>query len=279
MDSNFDRAWAALADTYVLIPEYFAGPMDQYVPLAREAIEKTLAINPRSAHGLTTSAYLKYMFEYDFEGAQNDFLKAIEIDPSYATAHQWYGELLSVLRKPDAAIAELKLARQLDPLSPVIPHVMGWVLAQTDRTEEAYRYYQEALEIDPHFRGTIGNLVGLNMKTGRFDEARKRALEIAGLTTQDPPLPLAIIDALENPEKVDIALDLLMNNSVSPSGITGKAVFLLYLGEDEMALDVVEKSFSDGDPYAVHMNRLGVYERVRDHPRFQALLEQMNLLP
>ena len=88
MDPNFDRAWAALADTYVLIPEYDAGPIKQYIPLAREAIEKVLTINSESAHALTTSAYIKYMFDYDFTGAQTDFLKAIDIDPAYATAHQ-----------------------------------------------------------------------------------------------------------------------------------------------------------------------------------------------
>jgi len=279
MDPGFDRAWAALADTYVLIPEYNAGPIKQYIPLAREAIEKVLTINSESAHALTTSAYIKYMFDYDFTGARTDFLKAIDIDPAYATAHQWYGELLAVERKPDAALAELKLARQLDPLSPIIPHVMGWVVAETNRKAEAYQYFQDALDIDPYFLNSIGNLMNLDVEAGRFDLARERCLKFSSVGGYDPTTEMAIIDAIENPDLGDIALKQLMQDGGYPTGVTGKAYQLMLLNEHELALDNLERSFAEGDAYAVHMNRLSVYDPLRDHPRFQALLEKMNLWP
>jgi TolB-like protein/tetratricopeptide (TPR) repeat protein len=279
MDPAFEKAWAALADTYVLIPEYQGGSTKQFVPLARAATDKALAINPLSAHALTTSAYIKFMSEYDFKGAHAGFLKAIEIDPTYATAHQWYGELLAVERKPDAALAELKLARQLDPLAPVIPHVMGWVLAQTDRKDEAYQYYQEALDIDPHFVVTVRNLVDLNIKTGQFEQARERTIELSSLSKEDTTIYLASIDAVENPEMAEVLLEQLKQLPISRSGVVGNSFFLMLLNKHELALDDLEKSFTEGDAYAVHMNRLDVYDPLRDHPRFQALLAKMNLWP
>ena len=172
IDANYGRAWEALADAYVLIPEYGAGSVDQYIPLAHDAIETALAINPKSARALTTSAYVKFMYDYDLKGAHADIEKAIQIDPGYATAYQWYGELLAAEGQFDAALDQLRLARIADPLAPIIPHVMGWVLAFTDRTDEAYAYYEQALEIDPHFSSVIGNLMTLDMVTGRYDEAR-----------------------------------------------------------------------------------------------------------
>jgi hypothetical protein len=90
---------------------------------------------------------------------------------------------------------------------------------------------------------------------------------------------LAIIDAVENPEMGGVALELLMQDNGFPSGATGKAFSLMLLNKHEMALDDLEKAFAEGDAYAVHLNRISVYDPVRDNPRFQALLAKMNLWP
>ncbi len=115
MDAKYGRAWEALADAYALIPEYRSGSIQEYIPLAHAAIDNALAINPESAPALTTSAYIKFMYDYDLEGARTDFTRAMDIDPGYATAHQWYGELLAAEGKLDAALDQLRLARIADP--------------------------------------------------------------------------------------------------------------------------------------------------------------------
>jgi len=279
MDADYGDAWAALADAYVLIPEYGGGSVDQYIPLAHEAIERALAINPESARALTTSAYVKFMFDYDFEGAHADIEKAIQIEPGYATAHQWYGELLAVEGRLDAALDQLRLARIADPLAVIVPHVMGWILADSNRTDEAYAYYEQALEIDPHFSTTIFNLINLNMMTGRYDEARARCLQLATVAEYDPATELAVIDALENPELIGNALSIMEQDPVLPDGALGKALYLMMLNEPELALDNLEKGFAKSDPYMVHMKRTNLYDPLRENPRFQALLAKMNMWP
>jgi len=279
MDPGFGQAWAALADAYVLIPEYGAGPLKEYIPLAHEAIAKALMINPESAGALTTSAYIKFMYDYDLKGAQEDFNKAIAIDSGYATAHQWYGELLAAEGRLDAALDELRLARRADPLAPIMPHDMGWFLMYSDRKQEAFKYYQQALALDPHFQAAIGNLATLNLLTGRFDQARANFNEQATVTNYDPTIDLAVVDALENPALKDKALAMIAQDDVMPDGVMGKGIYLILLNEPDLALDSLEKGFAAGDSYAIHMKRMDVYDPIRDNPRFQALLKKMNMWP
>jgi TolB-like protein len=279
MDPDFDQAWAALADAYALIPEYGAGTISEFVPLGREAAEKALAINPDSARALTAQAYIKAMFEYDIAGAMADYEKAISLEPGYATAYQWYGELLAAQRRIDEAMYQLQLASEVDPLAPIIPHVKGWILMFTDHPERALEHYQKALELNPHMQATIGNLADLHNILGQYDQARTRSREYAQLVGFDPTASLAIIDALENPALNDRAIRLQNESDATREGTTEKAFQLALLGEYELALENLEQTFEAGDPYAIHMNRISVYDPLRDNPRFQALLKKMNLWP
>jgi len=304
MDPQYGRAWEALADAYVLIPEYFAGvnalknpasrsdavaldfndqriaeSIRDYIPLAHEAIDKALYINPKSAPALTTSAYIKFMYDYDFEGARRMFTRAIEIDPGYATAHQWYGELLAAEGKLDEALDQLEMARIADPLAHIMPHDMGWFLMWTDRSTEAYRYFQESIELNPNFQNAYRNLAQLQMKEGQFDAARENIRKTFSIVNLDPATDLAVVDALENPSLKANAVALVLADKQTPDGTFGKARMLMFLGEPVLALDSLEKGFERGDPYAVHMKRMDLYDPLRDNPRFQALLAKMNMWP
>jgi len=261
----------------VLIPEYGAGTIAEYIPLAHKAIAKALDINPESPAALTTSAYIKFMYDYDLKGAHEAFDKAIAIDPVYATAHQWNGELLAAEGQLDAALDEIRLARRADPLAPVMPHVMGWILAYSDRKEDAFKYYHEALALDPGFQSAMGNLAILYLMTGHFDEARAYFNDQAAIINHDPNTDLAVTDALENPALKDKALEIIAQDNDALEGVNGKGLYLMLLGEPELALDSLEKGFEAGDPYAIHMKRMDVYDPIRENPRFQALLKKMNL--
>ena len=279
MDPDFDQAWAALADAYALIPEYGAGSISEYLPLGREAAEKALAINPDSARALTAQAYIKAMYEYDITGAMADFEKAMTLEPGYATAYQWYGELLAAQRRTDEAMYQLQLASELDPLAPIMPHVKGWIIAYSDHPEKAFEHFQKALELNPHMQATIGNLADLHTRLGQYEQARARTIEYAQLVGFDPTAILAVIDAVENPALKDRALMLLNEPGAIREGTTEKAFQLALLGEYDLALENLEQTFEAGDPYAIHMNRFNVYDPLRENPRFQALLKKMNLWP
>jgi TolB-like protein/Tfp pilus assembly protein PilF len=279
LDPQYGRAWEALADAYALIPEYRSGSIREYIPLAHEAIDKALYINPKSAPALTTSAYIEFMYDYDFEDARKMFTRAIEIDPDYATAHQWYGELLAAEGKLDAALGQLQLARKADPLAQVMPHDMGWFLVWSDRSEEAYQYIHESIELNPNFQNAYRNLALLQMMHGHFEPARENIRKFYSIVKLDPATDLAIVDALENPGLRADAVELVLADEQTADGVFGKARMLMLLGEPERALESLEKAFEKGDPYAVHMKRMNLYDPLRNNPRFQALLAKINMWP
>ena len=117
------------------------------------------------------------------------------------------------------------------------------------------------------------------MVTGRYAEARARCLEYATVTGSDPTTMLAIVDALENPEMTGKAISLMEQSPALPDGALGKASYLMMLNEPELALDSLEIGFAKSDGYMVHMNRMDIYDPLRENPRFQALLAKMNMWP
>jgi adenylate cyclase len=279
LDPQFDRAWVALADTYVITPEYIAGTVDEYIPLAREAVNRALAINPNSAHALATSGYYKATYDYDWEGANADLQRATILAPDYALAHMWYGEILYYQGRLDEALLQLQLARSADPLSAVIRHIPGYFNLWAFRFDQAEVHYMDTLALGGQpFRWTLQNLDMLHTLRGEYDEARRRAIQLAELEGFDPAADLARIDAVENPALKAHALDLLEQRQDMGDYVFGKALQYTLLGEYESALDSLEKGFAASDPYAVAMNYMGIFDPMRDDPRYQAMLKKMNFV-
>ena len=279
LDPLYDEAWAALADTYVLIPEYMAGPIAEYIPLAREAVEKTLAINPDSARALTTRGYLRSAYDYDFAGANADFTRAIELEPGYATGHQWYGEVLAKQRRFDEALEQARLAREADPLSAIIAGAAAMYLWYGGRPDEALAAFQTARKLDPLLVPILASMEIVYVQTGDYANARLMAAELGRIHKKEQLADLAMIDAMENPALKDQAVEVIQNFQDLPDGAEYRALYLAILGEYELALDNLEKAFEAGDPFATYINLEPAYEPLRDNPRFQALLARMNLWP
>jgi TolB-like protein/Tfp pilus assembly protein PilF len=279
LDPEFDLALVALADTYVIAPEYIAGTMNEYIPLAREAVNNALAINPNSAPALATSGYYKATYDFDWEGANSDLERAVVLAPDYGQAHQWYGEILNLQRRLDEALLQLRLARIANPMSAVVRHVPGFFNLWNLRLDAAEAHYMDALALGGQpLRWTIHNLDMLNTMRGDYDEARRRARQLADMEGFDPAADLARIDAIQNPALKERALTLLHQRQDLGDGVFGKALQFVLLGEYELALENLEVGFAAGDPYATAMNYMYIYQPLRSEPRFQAMLKEMNLL-
>jgi adenylate cyclase len=279
MDPNYGQAWAALADTYLTIPDYFAGTAAEYAPLARAALKRALAINPDSVEALAVSGSIKAVYDHDWEGAERDFLRAVTLAPDNADIRQWYGEMLNQKGRLDEGLEQLRLARQADPMSKVIRHVPGFMLLWAFRFDEAEVHYKDVLELGDPFRWTMHNLDFLNTLRGNYDEARRWAIQLAELEDFDPAADLARIDAVENPELKEHALELLRQRQDLDDGVFGKPLHYAVLGEFESALDGLEKAYQAGDGYSSSMGYMRIYDPLRENPRFQAMLKEMNLWP
>ena len=191
-DPGYARAHAGLADAYVLLP-FYAGvdPRDAF-PQARAAAIRALEIDERLVEAHTSLAYARFLYDWEFAGAEEAFARALELDPTYATARHWHGFYLSAMGRHSEAIAEMQRATELDPLSLVIQSDLALVQYFARRYEEAVAQAQTALELDERFAYAYFALCLASCQLQRFEEA-VTAGEQAAQLSQRHPLMLAVL--------------------------------------------------------------------------------------
>ena len=279
LDPEYSQAWGALADLYLVLPEYDFGTAEQFIPKAREAVQTALAMNPESARALSASAMIKAEYDFDWEGAKADIEKAVQLEPGSSIVHQWYGDLLMPLGRFEEAFEQTRLAAIADPVSVVVRHTPGYFNLWLGRLDEAEKIYLAVLEMDPYFRWTFQNFDMLYTMRGEYDKAREWATKLALMEGYDPAPDLARIDAVENPALKPRALELLEQRQDIVEGVWGKAMQYALMDEYELALVSLEKAFETESPWRVHMKWVVNYKPLHDNPRYQAMLGKMNLLP
>src|SRR5437773_32374 len=170
-DPNYALAYAGLADCYDLLHEYSEHSPKESYPRAKAAAIKALELDDTLGEAHTSLAYSLINYDWDWRSAEREYQRAIQLDPNYATAHQWYAECLSMLGRHSEAIAEIKKAHELDPLSLIINQGVGGKYLYARRYDEAMAQFQRTLELYPHFPPTHQRLGWCYAKKGMYDEA------------------------------------------------------------------------------------------------------------
>lgn len=166
-----DPTYAGLADCYILQSIYNEKSPSIVLPLAREAARRAIALDDQLAEAHTSLAYFKMNFDADHVAAADEFERAIELNPSYATARQWYSRCLVEMGRYDEAIREIRRAESLDPLSLIIIAELGGVYADAGRLDEAVAECKRALALEPGFAFGHYVLAGAYLKQKKFDDA------------------------------------------------------------------------------------------------------------
>ena len=171
-DSNYALAYSGLAETYVLFSSYSVASSKDSMPQAKAAAMRALEIDDSLAEAHTALGEYLNLFEWDRIGAEKELRRAIALNPNYATAHHWLGsDLLVPLKRFDEALAEMRRAEELDPLSLVIGTNVGDTLLYHRRYDEAIAQYKRVLTLDPNFQYARFELgYGFHLK-GMFREA------------------------------------------------------------------------------------------------------------
>ncbi len=170
-DSSYAQAYAGLADVYSLMGGYFILPPREAAEKCRVTVRKALALDESMAEAHTTLAALYDNFEWDWANAEREYKRALELNPNYATAHQWYGEFLGALGRIEEGILEIRKAEELDPLAPILYVAESYALVPLHRYDEAIERSRRALEIDPAFPRGHSALGTAYFVSGRYDEA------------------------------------------------------------------------------------------------------------
>jgi tetratricopeptide (TPR) repeat protein len=150
-DSGYALAYSGLADAYGILPSYGGSPSED-IPKANAAARRALELDATLARPHAVLGYNEMDYEWDFAGGEAEFKKAFELDPNDATAHQWYAEQIGLIGcRAQEALAEINRAHQLDPLSPIIGTVVGYVHCMARHYDQAIVICQQVVNENPTF--------------------------------------------------------------------------------------------------------------------------------
>jgi len=282
-DPNYPLGYAGLADSYILLGEYSLLPPKEAFAKARAGATKALELDDSLAEAHNALAAVKVDYDWDWSGAEREFRRAIELNPGYATAHQWYSELLSQIGRHQEALAEIKLAEQLDPFSLIINVVHGDALRSAGRYDMAIEQLQKTLEIDPNFAHAHFHL-GMTylLKEALADaiaEFQKAVSLSPNVTDYKGGLGYAYAVAGERAEARKLLEELKTRSKQSYVPWFYIAGIYAGLGEKDQAIANLEKAYEQREQGLAVMKREPMFDPLRSDARFQELLRLMNLPP
>jgi DNA-binding winged helix-turn-helix (wHTH) protein/TolB-like protein/tetratricopeptide (TPR) repeat protein len=274
LDPNYAPAYAGLADSYALTASGLAPAVR--MPKAKAAAERALSIDPDLAEAHTSLAFILYKFEWNWREAENHFRRAIQLNPSYAIAHHWFGEFLVLMGRFDEGMAELKEAERLDPLSLSIEADFARGLYRARRYDEAIAQAQRTLELDPNFSNAYATLTYAYEQKKMYPEAMRADLQVLRLKNFTPGQMDELRDAFAKSgwqaywrKQLGMMRDRARTEYVPPYVL---AEFYIRLGEMESAFQAIEKSYEEHGDAPLELRVEPLLDPARSDPRFQQFL-------
>lgn len=289
-DPAYAPAYAGLARSYILAPIFGVSTAAEAMPKARDAAKRALALDDSLAEAHTTLAFVQAHYDYDWPAAEREYRRAIEINPSDANAHFFYSNsYLSPLGRHDLAIAEMKQAVELDPLSISIQSFVGITFIWARRYDEALVQFEKANLMNPSFALNHERLSHCYLYMGNFDDAIREETKARLLVGEDAKIVVAKEDALRKALAAGGSrgywqklLELSAMEENPPEAFAtsyGIARIYAQLGETEKALESLEKAYLAHEIRLTEMGIEPTLDPLRSNPRFQRLLRRTNLTP
>ena len=280
-DPEYAQAYSGLADTYALLGDWQYAVMTpkEAFPKAKAAAIKAVELDNTLGEAHNSLAFVLDGFDWDFNSAGKEFRRAIELNPGYATAHHWYAWHLSLLGRFDEAIAEMKKAESLDPLSLIINADLAELLGLAHSYDESIRQSRKTIEMDPNFALAHNQLAQVYLQEHMYDEAvaeLKKAVELSGSSpTCIANLARAYAASGKRSEAVKLLDDLKKRSSTGYSYASEIAMIYASLGDTDQAMNWLEKCYEERFNPGVLL-RPG-FDSLRSDLRFQSLVHRIGL--
>jgi len=280
LDENYALAYTGLADTLTILGWFDFAPSVEMFPKALSAAQRALELDDSLAEAYAALGYVTMNHCWDWVNAEKHLQRALEINPNYATGHHWYGEYFSITGQHDKAIAELKRALELDPLSLVINTVLAWKLCYADRLDEAYDQCQKTLELDGQFGPALTVLGLICERRGEYEKAIEyfqAEIDIMGKTIPNKTSMAYTYAVSGQHEQAYHLLEELKNpdlNNVSPYHIGS-----VYsgLGEIDQAFEWFERAYDQHQWVLIYLKNAHRLSLLRQDPHYDNLLKRMGL--
>ncbi len=280
-DPKYAQAYSGLADTYALLGDWQYAVMTpkQALPKAKAAAIKALELDSALGEAHNSLAFVLDGFDWDLDSGGNEFRRAIELNPGYATAHHWYAWHLSLLGRYDEAIAEMRKAENLDPLSLIINADLAELLVLAHSYDESIRQSRKTIEMDPNFALAHNQLAQAYLQKHLLDEAvaeLQKAVQLSGGSpTCIANLARAYVVSGKRSEAVKLLSDLKKRSNPGYSHASEIAMIYASLGDTDQAMNWLEKGYEERFNPGVLL-RPG-FDPLRSDSRFQNLVHRIGL--
>jgi tetratricopeptide (TPR) repeat protein len=279
-DPNFALAYSGLADCYAVSYYYVGDRPREMMPLAKTYAAKAIELDPTLAEPHTTLGFVTWLLDWDKSGAEKEFLRAIELNPNYPTAHQWYSRYLRGIGRLDDAFREIKRAEELDPLSLIIINNIAEIYVDRGDLNSALRECQRMIELDPNFWAVHQTLGIIMVRQGRLDEAfaeAQKSLQFSNRSNASLALMGHVYFKLGRRSEADLVVKELeerYSNKMADS--RDLAVAYAGLGKDE-CFARLEKAFADHSVFMVFLKLEPLLEPLHSDPRWNDLERRVGL--
>ena len=280
-DPRYAQAYSGLADTYTLLGDWQYAVMTpkEALPKAKAAAIKALELDSELGEAHTSLAFCLDGFDWDFDAAEKEFRRAIELNPGYATAHHWYAWHLSHTGRTEEAIAEMRKAEDLDPLSLIINSDLAELLVLAHSYDESIRQSRKTIEMDPNFALAHNQLGQAYFQKQMYEpaiaELEKSVQLSGGSPTCIANLARAYAASGRRSEAEKLLSDLKKRSSPSASLASQIAIVYAALGDRDQAMNWLEKGYEERFNPGVLL-RPG-FDPLRSDSRFQNLAHRMGL--
>jgi TolB-like protein/DNA-binding winged helix-turn-helix (wHTH) protein/Flp pilus assembly protein TadD len=281
IDNNYAAAYAGLADCYLVLPIFSSEPSRDAMLRGKAAAQQAVRLDDSLGEAHTSLAYaLEY--DWDFNGSQREYLRALALSPGYATAHHWYGGFLAFMNRQDEALEQYQLAMKLDPLSPVINMEAALPYYYRGQSDEAIRRLREALKIDPTFGTTHGQIGWILEENGDYQGALQEFRKAKKCGLSDAPWiaqGMAWVYARSGDKKqARTYLSQFQSLAKRPGQSAAYVASLFFvLGERNRAIQWYQRSYRQHDSDLIGIGIAPPIAALRDDPRFQELIRRVGL--
>jgi DNA-binding winged helix-turn-helix (wHTH) protein/TolB-like protein/Tfp pilus assembly protein PilF len=275
MDPNYGLAFAGLSDSYSLLVNYCQIEPEEGFLKANEAATTALRLDETLAEPHASLAKIHHLYHWDWEEAEREFKRAIELNPSYATAHQWYSEYLISMARFDEAKAEAKRALELDPVSLAINIAQGFPYYYNREYDEAIAAYQRALELDTIPEAAHSRLMQVYIQSQMYDQAIAEYCAI--FPNHDLVKSVYAASGIRGLWEMDVAA--AENEAAQCCTRQLAAQSYTYLGDKDNAFRLLEKACQNRCHNMASLKVEPAFDGLRSDPRFADLLRRMRLDP
>ena len=280
-DPNYAMAYSGLADAYTLLTVYSNESPRELMPKAKKAALKALELDDKLADAHASFGQIMVYYDYDLATAEQQYRRAIDLNPNYASAHQWLAEHLAAVKRSDEALAEIKRALELDPVSIIMNRLHADILSDARRYDEAIEQYKRTLELDPNFPTTHSFLGRAYEAKGMYDEAVAEYAQSGKLSGLPPEIIAKANQVYAKSgwkaylqESVDQILRQQGNRKFPPFVI---ATYYARLGKKDEAIEWLQRAYDERDFRMTLLSVAWEFDGIRSDPRFVDLVRKIGL--